>query len=40
VDCQIRFVGAAGKTTNLLQHFGMVPQAPKTAETARSSSVH
>ena len=40
VNCQIRFVGAAGKTINFLKHFGMVPQAPKTAEAAGSSSVH
>ncbi len=40
VNCQIRFVGAAGKTLNFLKHFGMVLQAPKRAETAGSTSVH
>ncbi len=40
VNCQIRFVGAAGKTLNFLKHFGMVPQALKRAETVGSSSVH
>ena len=40
VNCQIRFVGAAGKTLNFMKHFGIVPEALKRAETAGSTSVH
>lgn len=40
VNCQVRFVGAAGKTIQFVKYFEMASQVPKAVKSTESSLVH